>query len=247
MINTIGFIVFILLPLSELLLKQFITPKLKPLKLSVLFMLLILSDQTNLFAQDPLRFEAEIDHLDSIDYDFDQSKSIILFTGSSSIRKWDSLSVYFPEHQIINNGFGGSQMSDLLYYADVLIIKHAPDKVFIYEGDNDIADDKNIDEIMVTTKKLVKRLKKEISGVEIVFISAKPSLARWELKNEYLELNSAIKDYCSSKSYLTYANVWDIMLDTYGSPKADLFVKDGLHLNEKGYDLWAKELGKYLN
>lgn len=223
----------------------FISTKLKLLKLSI-FLFLFLSGQSQYFAQDPLRFHEEIAHLDSINYDFDQSKEIILFTGSSSIRKWDSLSVYFPDYQIINNGFGGSQMSDLFYYADILIIKHAPDKVFIYEGDNDIADDKNIDEIMAITKKMVKKLKKGIYGVEIIFISAKPSLARWELKNEYIELNSAIKDYCNSKIYLTYADVWDVMLNGEGNPKTDLFVKDGLHLNEKGYDLWAKELSKYL-
>lgn len=219
----------------------------KPLKLSIgLFVLLVLTDQTNLFAQDPLRFEEEITHLDSMIYNFDHGSDIILFTGSSSIRKWDSLSVYFQEYQIINNGFGGSQMSDLLYYVDMLIIKYTPDKVFIYEGDNDIAEEKNIDEIMITAKKLVKKLKKELSGVEIIFISAKPSLARWELKNEYIDLNREIKDYCNSKTYLTYADVWDVMLNREGKPKADLFVKDGLHLNEKGYDLWAEELGKYL-
>ena len=225
---------------------QFSRIKMKPHIFSIgLLLLFIFTHQGNLNAQDPLRFQEEIAHLDSINFDFDQSKDIILFTGSSSIRKWDSLSVYFPEYQIINTGFGGSQMSDLLYYTDVLVIKYAPVKVFIYEGDNDLAEEKEINEIMTTTKKLVKKLKKEIPGVEIIFISAKPSLARWELKNEYLEWNSAIKDYCSSKSYLTYADVWDVMLDDSGNPKADLFVKDGLHLNEKGYDLWAVEIGKY--
>jgi len=207
---------------------------------------LFLKDHHNLFAQDPLRFEAEIAHLDSLIYDFEPNKDIYVFTGSSSIRKWDSLSVYFPEYQIINNGFGGSQMSDLLYYVDILILKYAPDKVFIYEGDNDLAEEKEINEIMTTTRKLVEKLKKELSGIEIVFISAKPSLARWEYKNEYLVLNKALMDYCHNKSYLTYADVWDVMLDKNGEPIADLFVEDGLHLNEKGYDLWAKEIGKHL-
>ena len=219
----------------------------KSLKIiACLFVILVLPDQKLLFSQDPLRFTSEIAHLDSMKYDFEQGKTINLFTGSSSIRKWDSISVYFTEYQIINNGFGGSQMSDLLYYSDILILKYNPDKVFIYEGDNDLAEEKEINEIMVTAKKLVKKLRKGLSEIEIVFISAKPSLARWELKNEYIELNNAIRDYCNSKAYLTYADVWDVMLNDEGKPKGDLFVKDGLHMNEKGYDLWAKELGKYL-
>lgn len=210
-----------------------------------LIAVLFLKDQCNIFAQDPLRFEAEIAHLDSLNYEFEPHEDIYLFTGSSSIRKWDSLSVYFSKYQIINNGFGGSQMSDLLYYVDILILKYAPDKVFIYEGDNDLAEEKEINEIMATARDLVEKLRKELSGIEIVFISAKPSLARWELKNEYLALNKALMDYCSNRSYLTYADVWGVMLDKNGEPKSELFLEDGLHLNEKGYDLWAKEIGKY--
>jgi lysophospholipase L1-like esterase len=218
----------------------------KSMKLLWLFVFLIPTDQNYLFAQDPLRFSAEVTHLDSLNYDFDLDKDIYLFTGSSSIRKWDSLSIYFPDYQIINNGFGGSQMSDLLYYSDLLILKYAPDKVFIYEGDNDLAEEKEINEIMATAKKLVKKLRKEKPGIEIVFISAKPSLARWEIKNQYLALNKALSDYCSTKSFLTYVNLWDLMLDENGEPEIELFVEDGLHLNEKGYDLWAEEIGKYL-
>lgn len=219
----------------------------KSIKLIVwLYVILVFSDQDQLFSQDPLRFNAEINHLDSMSYDFDPDKNIYLFTGSSSIRKWDSLSVYFSDYQIINNGFGGSQMSDLLYYVDILILKYEPNKVFIYEGDNDLAEEKEINEIMVTAKKLVKKLRKGLSEIEIVFISAKPSLARWELKHQYLALNSALRDYCNTKSYLTYADVWNVMLNQTGDPNPDLFVKDGLHLNEKGYDLWARSLGRYL-
>ena len=219
----------------------------KSIKLIVwLYVILVFSDQDQLFSQDPLRFNTEINHLDSMSYDFDPDKNIYLFTGSSSIRKWDSLSVYFSDYQIINNGFGGSQMSDLLYYVDILILKYEPNKVFIYEGDNDLAEEKEINEIMVTAKKLVKKLRKGLSEIEIVFISAKPSLARWEQKHQYLALNSALRDYCNTKSYLTYADVWNVMLNQTGDPNPDLFVKDGLHLNEKGYDLWARSLGRYL-
>lgn len=212
-----------------------------------LFVFMIFSKQNHLFAQDPLRFSEEIAHLDSLHYSFDLDQDIILFTGSSSIRKWDSLSIYFSDYQTINNGFGGSQMSDLLYYADLLVLKYDPDKVFIYEGDNDIAEKKEIDEIMSTAKILVKKLRKEKSKIEIIFISAKPSLARWEMKNEYIALNKALQDYCRSKPYLTFVDVWDVMLDKHGNPKSDLFVNDGLHLSEKGYDLWANVIGKYLD
>lgn len=69
---------------------------------------------------------------------WDSSKETIVFTGSSSVRLWRKLQEEFPNHQIINSGFGGSQASDLLYFIDELILSYNPKKVFIYEGDNDL-------------------------------------------------------------------------------------------------------------
>ncbi len=73
---------------------------------------------------------------------WDSTKETIVFTGSSSIRTWKNLQEIFPEYQIVNSGFGGSQATDLLAYTDELILQYNPKKVFIYEGDNDLNDHK---------------------------------------------------------------------------------------------------------
>ena len=39
-------------------------------------------------------------------------------------------------------------MSDLLYYSDSVIIKYKPVRVFIYEGDNDIAAGKKAEDVI---------------------------------------------------------------------------------------------------
>ena len=52
---------------------------------------------------------------------------------------WSNIQEYFPNKIIINTGFGGSHMSDLLFYLDDIVIKYQPDQIFIYEGDNDVA------------------------------------------------------------------------------------------------------------
>jgi len=214
--------------------------------LFLLFVNLNFQDKNQLFSQDPFRLQTEVAHLDSLIYNFDTTKDIILFTGSSSIRKWDSIPNYFHGYQIINTGFGGSQMSDLLFYADQLILKYSPDIIFIYEGDNDIAEGKTIKEIMLTTDTLLTKLKQRIPDVEIVFISAKPSLARWGLKDDYLALNSALRSYCNNNKSTYFADIWNVMLDKDGNPTKNLFVDDGLHMTKAGYMLWAEELLKYL-
>lgn len=201
----------------------------------------------SLQAQDPTRFKHEIKTLKSKVYNFSKGEEIYLFTGSSSIRKWKNIANYFPEKNIINNGFGGSQMSDLLFYAKKLILKRSPTKIFIYEGDNDLGSNKTSTEILTTTKILIEKIESKLPKADIIIISAKPSLSRWPLKKKYLELNSDFKKYCDSKSNLSFADVWNPMLDGNGKPIETLFIEDGLHMNSKGYDIWAKVLEKYMN
>lgn len=198
--------------------------------------------------QDPLRFKKEVEALTQIQYDYDTvNKEVIVFTGSSSIRMWKDLQDYFPDHQIIRNGFGGSEMNDLLFYSDQLILKYRPDKVFIYEGDNDIAAGKTPSGIMSTTLALLERLEYHLDSVEVVLIAAKPSISRWSLKDKYNELNRRFEIYSSKKDNVYYADVWNIMLDENGKPKKELFLADSLHMNKLGYDLWATEIQKFMD
>ncbi|MEQ6119575.1 SGNH/GDSL hydrolase family protein [Reichenbachiella sp. MALMAid0571] len=197
-------------------------------------------------AQDPERFKDQVEMLSHKKYKFKKQDEVILFTGSSSIRMWKNIQEYFPDKNVINTGFGGSQMSDLLFYSKALIFKYSPNKVFIYEGDNDLNDNKSPDEIMATTKTLVAQIEAKLKGVEIIFISPKPSLSRWPLKEKYEALNRMMEDYCNTKESLFFANVWEPMLGENGKPMEDLFIQDGLHMKPAGYDIWAKVIKEFL-
>ncbi len=173
-------------------------------------------------------------------------RPIYLFTGSSSVRMWKDLATYFPETEIINTGFGGSQTFELLHYTQELILQYRPEKIFIYEGDNDIAAGKSPLAILKTTKKLITKILNTLPEARIILISPKPSPARWSLKQEYQDLNRLLEIYCQKQEQVFFANVWDIMLDDNGKPKQDIFIEDGLHMNAKGYDLWAEVLRDYI-
>lgn len=220
-------------------------PMLKKLKFCLLLSFLF-SWASRLTAQDPARFQSEIEELGRIERPFKPGDPIILFTGSSSIRMWSNVQDYFPDQRIINTGFGGSHMSDLLFYADELILKYAPAKVFIYEGDNDIAGKKRPSAILKTAKELIAKIEENLKEVEIVLISAKPSLARWSMKNNYRRFNRKMERLAAKKPNLGFVNVWDIMLDETGNPRKDIFMEDGLHMNQTGYDLWAEVIRGYL-
>ena len=189
------------------------------------------------YSQDPTRFEKQVEELVNAEYIFPDTAEIVLFTGSSSIRMWKDVQSYFPDHNVINNGFGGSQMSDLLYYYEELILKISPHVIFIYEGDNDIADKKRPSGIIKTTKELVGKIKTDLPETEIILISPKPSIRRWDLTPKYERLNRKLSKYCEKTQSLEFADVWSAMLDEEGMVYQDIFLGDGLHMNEKGYDV----------
>lgn len=198
----------------------------------------------NANAQDLFKDEiaALVKHNDSL---WNQEQPTVVFTGSSSIRMWKNLKECFPEHQVLNTGFGGSQTSDLLHYLDDVVLRYHPKKVFIYEGDNDISAKKRPKEIIVTLKEVLQRLTKYDPELEVVLISTKPSIARWKLKGKYKRLNKKLDRLAQDSPYINYADVWYAMLDGKKLRK-DIFIADGLHMNHTGYDIWYQQLKPFL-
>ncbi|HKZ38964.1 MAG TPA: GDSL-type esterase/lipase family protein [Chryseolinea sp.] len=196
-------------------------------------------------AQDPIRFRSEVDSLITLHNSSDKSNAI-LFTGSSSIRLWKDLKSSFPNHNVLNGGFGGSEMADLLYYIDSLILPLRPIQIFIYEGDNDISRGRAEDQIIATADSILKRIQKQLPNTEVIFISPKPSIARWHLKEKYESYNKTFKAWSDQQNNVQYADVWTPMIDENGDVLKDIFIQDNLHLNEKGYKIWTSVLKKYL-
>jgi lysophospholipase L1-like esterase len=173
-------------------------------------------------------------------------RDAIVFTGSSSIKMWNNIPELFPDKQIINTGFGGSQAIDLLGYTDELILNYQPKKVFIYEGDNDISAKKKPKEIIKTLEQIIAKIKNQNNTTSIIIISAKPSIARYHLKNKYVRLNRKMNRLCKKDPVLEFANVWDIMFEKR-KLKAELFLTDGLHMNANGYELWHSVIKNHIN
>jgi lysophospholipase L1-like esterase len=196
-------------------------------------------------AQDPARFKKEVDDIVALNQSVNK-ENLILFTGSSSIRMWKDLATSFPNHNVVNAGFGGSEMSDLLYFTDKLIIPFRPVQVFVYEGDNDLNAGRSPEQIIASAEQILTMIRKALPKTEVVFISPKPSLARWKLKEKYEAYNKQLKQWTSGKKNVRYADVWTPMLNSDGVVLDDIFIEDGLHLNAKGYGIWTDALRKYL-
>lgn len=206
------------------------------MKKSKLKWILILFITASMAAQNPHDFDKEIEKFNQIS--FTEGIDLTVFTGSSTIRLWKNLEEDCKQSKLVNTGFGGSQMSDLLYFIDQTVLRFKPKTVYIYEGDNDIAAGKKPDAIIKTAQQVVDKILSSDSETKIVFISAKPSPSRWSFKSEYLSFNALLKKYCESHEQLSYIDVWNPMLNDHGRPAPQIFVSDSLHMNRQGYLLW---------
>ncbi len=206
-----------------------------------------LSAATLGFAQSgPERWEPAIRQFERQDSLNPVVPGAVLFVGSSSIAKWQDVADYFPDQRVLNRGFGGSEFSDLLHYADRVIYPYKPAKIFIYEGDNDLANGESPGQILNEAKQLRSKIRKALGDTPVVFISPKPSVARWELKDQYEALNASLAKYAAQEKNTEFADVWTPALDENGRVLADIFVADSLHLNAAGYRIWQKALAPYL-
>jgi lysophospholipase L1-like esterase len=176
-------------------------------------------------------------------------KGQIVFAGSSSFTKWKDVAMYFPGYPIINRGFGGATLVDLIYYVDEAIIKYQPSQVFIYCGENDMAD---VDTVSPATVLLRFKtlhtilLKKLPRATKIIFVSLKPSVARWHLETKFIEANKLIEGYIATQKNMQYLDVHTAMLDEKKEVLKDIFIADQLHMNPKGYLIWQKQFASFL-
>lgn len=172
----------------------------------------------------------------------------ILFVGSSSFRKWEDVAGYFPNYTIINRGFGGSTLPDVIRYEKDIIFPYHAKQIVIYCGENDVASSDTVTAQVVFDrfKKLYTDIRAVMPDVPVLFVSLKPSPSRWQMRDRMMGANKLIKKYLKRKGNAAFVSVWNDMLGADGKPMPDIFVGDKLHMNAKGYAIWQKLIEPYL-
>ncbi len=172
----------------------------------------------------------------------------ILFTGSSSFHYWKELAKSFPGYMVINRGFGGSSLPDLIRYANKIIFPYHPRQIVIYCGDNDLASSDTVSAKTVygRFRTLYKLIRSRSRTVNILFVSIKPSPSRKNLMPKMEQANKMIRRFLAKEKNAGFVDVYHPMLTPAGTPIEDLFVGDKLHMNEKGYAIWQKAILPYL-
>lgn len=187
------------------------------------------------------RFEKEIILFEKEDSAKSFPEKATLFVGSSSLRKWHSIEQDLAPHTVINRGFGGSTLAEAIRYFPRIIEKYKPKAIVLYEGDNDLSAGKMEPNTFLELFRLFTELcHYYLPETEIYFLSIKPSPARMGSWNKMNEGNRLIKEETRKHEHLYYIDVSSPMFDENGTPNPEFFIRDRLHLNQAGYQLWTE-------
>jgi lysophospholipase L1-like esterase len=189
-------------------------------------------------ALDPTRFEAEIRAFEAADRANPPPLGGIVFIGSSSIRNWTNVAADFPGVPVLNRGFGGSTLADVVHYEDRILLPYRPRLVVLYAGDNDMALSRTPEQVVADYQAFVARLRSAWPAARVVFVSIKPSPSRRTFIPQMRETNQRIRAIIARDSLQAYVDVFTPMLDPGGQPRPELFVADSLHMTRAGYLLW---------
>jgi lysophospholipase L1-like esterase len=196
-----------------------------------------------------LRYEKDIQAFDSINAVSKYSDKAIMFIGSSYIRLWKNIKEDLKYKEIIQRGFGGSNLRDVAYYIKRIVYPLNPKAIFIYVG-NDITageKDKAPDQVLEHYKYIVKIIRQKYPTVPITWLAISPSEKRWAQWAEVQEANALIKSFCDNNPNLYFIDAGKMFLGKEGKPIAALYQNDKLHYNAEGYKTWGENIWKQVN
>jgi lysophospholipase L1-like esterase len=193
------------------------------------------------------RFEKEILRFEESDRASAPRQGSILFVGSSTIRLWKTLAEDMAPLPVINRGFGGGTIGEVNYYFHRIVDKYKPRLVVFYAGENDLySPDISVDSVVRDFNAFRDSMHAYLPNCKAIFVSVKPSPARWKFQDKFMEANKRFEAICKYDPAWSYVDVIPSMLDAGARPRKEIYRADSLHMNAAGYARWTKIIRPHL-
>ncbi|MFW5735015.1 MAG: GDSL-type esterase/lipase family protein [Oceanidesulfovibrio sp.] len=170
----------------------------------------------------------------------DARRGGVVFLGDSLTEGW-LIHKEFQEHGLRNRGIGGDTTFGLLMRLHE-IVQEKPEKIFIMIGVNDLIKNE-LHGLIQRYEHIVNTLGNALPGAEIFIQSILP--VNWEDfpqasqyvdNDKILTMNKRLEEL-ARRNGLEYLDLAPRFTNRAGNLKKALSI-DGIHINEKGYDLW---------
>jgi len=164
----------------------------------------------------------------------------IVFVGSSSFTFWSTMEQDLDPLPVINRGFGGAMIDDVIRYIDRIIVPYQPKAVVLFAGANDIVGPRAKSPKLVAElfRLFVGRVHENLPDALIFYIAITPTPAGWKWWPIAKETNRLISDIVAADSKLRLIDLSNVLLSIDKMPDRHLYGSKG-HLNELGYERWA--------
>ena len=174
-----------------------------------------------------------------------ENEKRVVFMGDSITEEWSKLyPSYFGKRSYINRGIGGQTTPQMLIRFKQDVVDLMPTVVVILAGTNDIAGNTGPSTVRMITDNIFSMATiATANDIQVVLSSVLP-VYRYEWSPEIVDppstidaLNESLKEYAESNG-LYYLDYFSEMVDNRKGLKKE-FTPDGVHPNEKGYELMS--------
>ena len=193
-------------------------------------------------AKGPERWEETIKKFEAADVASPPPKGAVLLVGGSNARRWTDVADYFPQQQVINRGFGGALLADVVHFADRIVLPYAPRVIVLNAGGNDLAAGKSPEEVRDACRAFAKKVAAALPKTRIISISVPPVLRSANSPESLAVIrrtNALLAELAREEPALAFIDLFPVFADSEGKTRAELFVEDGTHFSPKGYAIVA--------
>ena len=186
-------------------------------------------------APGPARFEKDVAAYEAADRLKFPLAGAILLAGDSQFFRWKTVKEDLPGYTIVNRGIDSFQLSDLIYFADRIVLPYKARMIVLHVGGNDVHNGKAPPQVLADFKTFVAKVRGVYPRVPIAFTSITPSPGRWDEADVRIKANALVKGYVATEPNLRYIDLWNAFLGQDGKPREDLYGPDRIHPNHDGY------------
>jgi hypothetical protein len=187
--------------------------------LAIIASILVFTDvakaQTNTLAH---RFENNVRLYEAVDQSSPPPTNAILLAGDSQFYRWKTVNEDLAGYTVINRGIDSFETSDLLYFADRLVLPYHARLIVLHIGGNDVHGGKTPDQVLADFKALVAKVRAVQPTVPIAFSSLTPGPARLTEFDRRQETNRVLKNYIVTQPNLLFIDLWAAMLTPTANP-----------------------------
>jgi lysophospholipase L1-like esterase len=159
---------------------------------------------------------------------------------SRRLHVWTKRRQNLPDFTIVNRAIDSFETSDLVFFADRLVLPYHPRRIILRVGGNDIHNGKSPEQVLRDFTSFAAKVRAHLPVIPIAFSSMTPGPGRWDEAPRRKETNRVIREYIANQPNLLFIALWDAMLTADGLPREDLWVADRVHPNHAGYLLRVK-------